>query len=120
MTISIDKTLTAHRWSRRSLLQASLALGGVVLVGCSASDTSPGNGNELLAWPAKDRWPAQFKSATSQVQEAYRFAVANQDVLQYFPCFCGCGANGHRSNLDCYVRETRADGSVVLDPMSFG
>jgi hypothetical protein len=27
---------------------------------------------------------------------------------------------GHRSVLDCSVREFRADGSVVLDSMTFG
>ena len=109
-----------RRWSRRRLLGSSLALGGVALAGCSSGQTSPTTGGELVAWPAKDRWPAQFTNAPAGVQEAYRYAVANQDVLQYMPCFCGCGANGHRSNFDCYVRETRSDGSVLLDAMSFG
>jgi hypothetical protein len=110
----------SRRWSRRGLLQASVVFGGVALVGCSSSTTSPDTGGDLVAWPAKNRWPKIYTDAPAEVQEAYRYAVANQDVLQWMPCFCGCGANGHTSNRDCYVRETREDGSVVLDPMSFG
>jgi hypothetical protein len=109
-----------RRGSRRHLLQASLAFGGFVFAGCSTGRTSPETGGDLLAWPAKDRWPNLFANASADVQEAYRYAVGNQNVLQYMPCFCGCGASGHRSNWDCYVREARADGSVLLDSMSFG
>jgi hypothetical protein len=82
--------------------------------------TQSGEDSDLLAWPVDDRWPAQFHAASPEVQEAYRYAVANPEALQYMPCFCGCGAQGHTSNLDCYVREFRSDGSVMLDPMSFG
>lgn len=50
----------------------------------------------------------------------YRYAVANRNVLQYMPCFCGCGAGGHTSNYDCYVDAVLPDGRVRLDTMSFG
>jgi len=40
--------------------------------------------------------------------------------MQYIPCFCGCVAQGHTCIQDCYVSEFRNDGTVVLDPMSFG
>jgi hypothetical protein len=80
--------------------------------------TSPG---QLVAWPAQNRWPERFERAPADVQEAYRYAVANPQVLQYMPCFCGCyEEDRHTSNRDCYVEEMRPDGSVVLDPMSFG
>ena len=74
----------------------------------------------MLARPALDEWPPHFWQAPQEVQEAYRFAVANPDVLQYFPCYCGCVEDGHTSNKDCYIREQRPDGSVVLDLMNFG
>jgi len=37
-------------------------------------------------------------------------------LLSAIPCYCGCGAQGHRSNLDCYVKEIGPDGSIVFEP----
>lgn len=74
----------------------------------------------LIARPSANQWPEQFWDASPEVQGAYRYAVANGDVLQYFPCYCGCVKGGHTSNKDCYIDEVRSDGSIVLDPMSFG
>jgi hypothetical protein len=116
-----DRRPIRLRVTRRDAMRLPLILSGLALVGCGGSGKGPGGvGSELLAWPAKDLWPKQFQDATPQVQEAYRYAVANPEVMRYFPCFCGCGAQGHTSNLDCYVREYRDDESVVLDAMSFG
>ena len=107
--------------NRRRALQGALAAGGLVLVGCSTAPLGRSSSDDaLLAWPAEDRWPELFSSAPTSVQEAYRYAVANRDLLQWMPCFCGCGDVGHTSNFDCYVREVRPDGSVLLDAMSFG
>lgn len=114
------------RLSRRRFLGLALPLAGAALAACSGA-SAPSTGGEriatsgaLVAWPAKNQWPDLFWRAAPEVQEAYRFAVAHPDVLQYIPCYCGCVDQGHRSNADCYVQEVRADGSVVLDPMSFG
>ena len=93
---------------------------GLLLAGCSFGRSKPRADDELVAWPAEDRWPAKFLDAPTQVQEAYRYAASRPDVLQYIPCFCGCVAQGHTSVQDCYVAEFRSDGSVLLDPMSFG
>jgi hypothetical protein len=103
--------------SRRSFLVLA-PLSVVTLTACSSQSAS-GDG-ALVAWPARNLWPAEFQQAAPEVQEAYRFAVANPMVLQYIPCFCGCVNQGHTSNKDCYVREFRPDGSVLLEPMSFG
>jgi hypothetical protein len=56
--------------------------------------------------------PAEVQSAPVTVQQAYQFAVANPDVLQQLPCYCGCGPIGHTSNYACYVAEQSSDGSV--------
>jgi hypothetical protein len=64
--------------------------------------------------------PAFARGAPTVVQEAYRFAVANPEVLDRIPCYCGCGAMEHTSNLACYVKEFREDGSVVYDDHAFG
>ena len=53
-------------------------------------------------------------------EEAYRFALANPDVLKQIPCYCGCGVVGHTSNYDCYVAEINDDGSAILDSHGFG
>ena len=109
--------------TRRHALQAALAASGLALVGCSSGIGQLGQSSAdaaLLAWPAEDRWPEQFYKASARVQETYRFAVANQDLLRWFPCFCGCRDTGHTSNASCYVQEMRSDGSVLLDSMSFG
>ena len=74
---------------------------------------------QLLAWPTEDRWPDLLGQAPASVQELYRYAAANQDILKWLPCFCGCVNQGHASNFDCFVKQVRGDGSIVLDTMSF-
>lgn len=110
--------LTGAGLSRRRLLVGLSVLPLVGLVACSSqpAQTEPG----LVAKPGSNQWPKQFWDAAPEVQEAYRFAVANPNVLQYIPCYCGCVNQGMTSNHDCYVQESRSDGTVVLDPMSFG
>jgi hypothetical protein len=114
------KPRTTLRLTRRRALQGALAAGGLALVGCSPRIGQTPVDESLLAWPTEDRWPDLFYKAPARIQETYRFAVANQDLLQWMPCFCGCGELGHGSNADCYVQEVRGDGSVLLDSMSFG
>ena len=63
--------------------------------------------------------PEQIRQAPPAVREAYRFAIANRETLQYIPCYCGCGAE-HASNYGCYVKEVRPDGSYLFDYMSLG
>ena len=111
---------TPRKVTRRHALQGALAVSGLALVGCSSGVGQSSVDDALLAWPAENRWPEQFSKASARIQETYRFAVANQDLLQWMPCFCGCGEWGHTSNADCYVQEARGDGSVLLDSMSFG
>jgi hypothetical protein len=112
-----------RRTSRRTLLQGSLGAAGLLLVSCSAPSAfrdDEGDPFDLVARPAADEWPPLFWEAPEVIQETYRYAVANQELLRWMPCFCGCGDLGHTSNASCYVVEQRADGSVLLDPMSFG
>jgi len=60
------------------------------------------------------------QTAPPVVQEAYRFAIANEEVLRYIPCYCGCGGMGHTSIRSCYVKEDRPDGSVTFDDHALG
>ena len=61
-----------------------------------------------------------IKAAPESVRQAYRFAVEHPEILAYQPCYCGCGAMGHTSNLDCFVREIRSDGSINYDSHALG
>ena len=64
--------------------------------------------------------PAELRSAPASVQEAYRFAIANQELLSQIPCFCGCNAVGHKSNLSCYLVEDGAPGMLEYDYHALG
>jgi hypothetical protein len=48
-----------------------------------------------------------------EIGRLYRFAVDRPDVLQYMPCFCGCGRLGHRDNRHCYVKAEHPDGTIT-------
>lgn len=50
-----------------------------------------------------------------RVHEAYQFAIANHEELAKYPCYCGCGAMGHESNPNCYLRvaDTHAVGCGI-------
>jgi len=36
------------------------------------------------------------------------------------PCYCGCGAIGHHSNLACYMKDVSAGGEIVFDDHALG
>jgi hypothetical protein len=64
--------------------------------------------------------PAEVKQASVTTQQAYQYAVANPDILQNIPCYCGCGDMGHTSNYACYVQSTGSDGKPVFDQHALG
>jgi hypothetical protein len=100
--------------------RAFLAAAALALSACAAPRaTTPPPTSGQLARPATDEWPTAFWQAASSAQTAYRYAVGHRDELQFVPCYCGCGADGHRSNWDCYVDELRPDGEVLLDDHGF-
>ncbi len=125
------------------MLLVILALGGS-MAGCSSSDGSPMTGVTGPAAPAGDAGPAAVREAPVPMgamhmptagevsatwkarpdyvqalpaawQEAYAFALARPDVLQWLPCYCGCVAMDHRSNLDCFFQHREAGGRIVFE-----
>jgi hypothetical protein len=110
--------IRARRISRRRSLLTLGAVVGLSAVGCATAPPVSADAR-LLARPERDEWPERFWRSPSQVQTAYRYAVASGDDLRFVPCYCGCVADGHTSNLDCYVREVGPSGTV-LDPHGFG
>ncbi|HEY8367977.1 MAG TPA: PCYCGC motif-containing (lipo)protein [Thermodesulfobacteriota bacterium] len=107
--------------SRRRLLIAGAGLvagGGVVASLWPSESVRTSHAYTLAPESVLD---ARIRRAPPEIREAYRFAVANRELLNKFPCFCGCfEQDGHRGNADCYVEDIRPDGSVVFDYMSLG
>jgi len=48
--------------------------------------------------------PMWLLNSDPTVQDDYVWAAANLDVLQYMPCYCGCGSVGHSDNFSCYFK----------------
>ena len=105
-----EERLTGIRLRLPLILLASLLL--VVACGPSTAGTEPGSSVRLA--PVSDLSP-QLRQLSPEFQESYRFALANRDVLEKIPCYCGCGSVGHMNNYMCYVQSERADGQVVFD-----
>ncbi len=64
------------------------------------------------AWDAR---PEYVRALPADWQAAYAFALASPEVLQWLPCYCGCGGMGHRSNLDCFFQRREAQAEVVYE-----
>jgi hypothetical protein len=92
------------------ILLASLLL----VVACGPSTASTEQDSSVRLAPVSDLSP-QLRRLSPEVQEAYRFALANRDVLEKIPCYCGCGSVGHMDNYMCYVQSESASGQVVFD-----
>ncbi|TSI04738.1 PCYCGC motif-containing (lipo)protein [Lysinibacillus sp. BW-2-10] len=60
--------------------------------------------------------PKFLDSQSEEIRLVYAAAGQATDLLQWIPCYCGCGESaGHRSNVNCFIAETREDGSIVWD-----
>lgn len=102
--------------SRFSLMGLLLILMAVIAGACAGS----GGAQAEPTLAPESALPDFVKDAPPQVKEAYRFAIANPEVLSVFPCYCGCGAVGHKNNLQCYIKEARPDRSIEFDNHAFG
>ena len=63
-----------------------------------------------------DVLPKFLDGQHEDIRLVYEVAGKATDILQWIPCYCGCGDSvGHRSNLNCFIAETREDGSILWD-----
>ena len=62
---------------------------------------------------------ALSSTAPRGASQAYQFALDRPDLLKQVPCYCGCAADGHTSNLDCFIK-SRDGNDVVFDPHGSG
>jgi hypothetical protein len=94
-----------------------LIIVSIILAGCGGEEESTSVDYSLAPEPSLSD---EILAAPASVQEAYRFALANPEVLKQIPCYCGCGAVGHKNNYQCYVASLDADGNPVFDAHALG
>ena len=92
------------------LLLVAMLLAGFALTGCGGTAVAH---NHPMA-PIEEMPPDVQRSAR-RLHEAYRFAVANPEVADAVPCYCGCAGMGHTSSYDCYVAGVDEDGLLQFD-----
>ena len=111
-----------------ALASCSAAHGDTSAVGSSAmptmadAATAPpmGGGQQSADRPpadAGDAWAARpaFVHTSAASEEAYAYALYHPEVVRWMPCYCGCGGMGHRSNLDCYLKEGMPGARTVFE-----
>jgi hypothetical protein len=94
------------------------SLAGTAVAGCGSASSASAD-HELKLAPLS-MMPDDVKSAATVTQQAYQFAIANPDVMQHVPCYCGCGSMGHTSNYSCYVKSVDGKGNVTFDSHAIG
>ena len=98
-----------------------LGLTIIVLVGGVASCAgSPAPALQALALAPMEQMSPAVQQAPARVQQAYRFAAANPDLVKHIACYCGCNKQGHKSNYDCYVAGQDANGQLTLSTHALG
>lgn len=66
-----------------------------------------------LPMPPLPYVPGAAAGPAELMRQAYVFAAQNPQVLDYVPCYCGCGqTDGHVGNTDCFVERRAPNGAV--------
>jgi len=94
----------------------------LTVAGCS-KNVSPASGDSPAAPMAivhAADLPIEVQHAPLVVQEAYRYAVANPEMLKQVGCYCGCGGIGHTSDYSCFVAGHDSSGATVYDGHALG
>jgi len=113
-------------FGRNALLFTAL----LAAAGCSAAGEGAGSGHAEEHADAHHTANGDLRETTASlsalpsfldeqpeaVRNAYIIAAMSADVLDYIPCYCGCGEiAGHVSNKNCFIAEISDDGAVVWD-----
>ncbi len=101
-----------------SMITVLLFVSGLALISCGSREAET-NAERLRPYAVADTQGAvdiDFPSfVTSKALDGYRFAVKYPAVLNYMPCYCGCGlTQGHMSSLDCFITGIDGKGIVVF------
>ena len=120
--------MTHHKYRRQVLWEWAVGLGvicaGPTLIWAGpTADHAPRRrtpNGDWLETVSPGSLPSFVLDKSQQVEEAYRYAVDHEDILQYIPCFCGCHKIGHQHNAACYITERPADGQVTFNSHAVG
>lgn len=111
---------------KRFLLFSFSLLILVILAGCSTTSstnssndeitTGQNGGDQIETTSGPNQLPTFLKNVDPSISNVYKLAADNQQLLASIACYCGCGDSvGHKSNLNCFIKEKKADGSIVWD-----
>lgn len=102
-------------------LRFSLIAIVLLLAACSSKEESH-NGHEHVNGDIQEETasaeilPAFLNEQPENIRLTYQIAGQATELLEWIPCYCGCGESaGHRSNLNCFIKEVKEDGAVVWD-----
>ncbi|NMH70415.1 hypothetical protein HF072_16665 [Bacillus sp. RO3] len=73
------------------------------------------NGDIREETASADILPSFLDEKDETMKLIYSSAAQNPELLQYIPCYCGCGDSaGHESSMNCFVHEIKEE-KVVWD-----
>lgn len=105
-------------WSASFITKIFVGLLLIVLAILSSGCTSYGSIERIklreIKMASLAEMPDYVQTSAPEIQEAYRFAAANPEILRHISCFCGCNSLGHTSNLECYVNEAGFDNHAAF------
>lgn len=81
-----------------------------------AAPAAPTDGDMPMVG-ADEAWTARpaYVRANAATEEAYAFALAHPQIVQWMPCYCGCEAMDHGGNLDCYYKHGQPGDKAVFE-----
>ena len=109
-----------------------LAVLSLILAGCGSTSTNDQKSSESkkknmtthrtlskLTFKRKQKESTHFLPSYKldpQMKDIYTVAGQNAELLDWIPCYCGCGESvGHKNNKNCFIRELKKNGEVVWD-----
>ncbi|WP_226585559.1 PCYCGC domain-containing protein [Halobacillus litoralis] len=93
---------------------------GTSLSGCSSeteeSHIEHVHGDVREETASIEALPGFLVEKPENIQTIYAAAAQHEELLENMPCYCGCGESvGHKNNYDCFVHDSKEDGSIVWD-----
>lgn len=71
-------------------------------------------GDQLETTSGPDKLPSFLANVDPSIQNIYKLAAKNDQVIASMACYCGCGNSvGHKSNKECFIKEKKADGRII-------
>jgi hypothetical protein len=82
-----------------------------------AAASMPGMSADVPPADASEAWATRpaFVRVAADTEEAYAFAMYHPQIVKWMPCYCGCAAMDHRSNLDCYLKPGQPGAKTVFE-----